>query len=397
MKKSSLALPVVVCLLLILLGTPTSSAMEPAKVSDAVEKDLHYLLSFVGSDMPGAQRFDVKRIENVLTFLSSPKDQKVIYHGGNYEGCPSAYHEFEIDRDFMHVMRMAYSPDIPAIVTSPSSLRMSHWVEFDGERERSPNLPERFDDLKSTLIFTGVEHLVNSPDTFSGAYYEYDLDRTLILLKHMGRNMLISLSKQKDISDVGKMGFVLGPDENWDYLYSGEPGVSRTGLNWVKSYMYDSYSIAFYVESETGRPTVRFSVFKWVKAGYKKINFVRTTNIYTGILRFADEFKAILESDDLPDQAVLAESFREIEALPYEQLREIVKAHLESLQQRCLNENLISKKKTEKFFADQQYLKILTREEMEAIVVLEYVKQLMGKTHNRKLTYLPAASKLIGQ
>ena len=388
---------IVICLILIPLSTPVLGGMKSVKVSDAVEKELHYLLSFVGSDMPGAQRFDVKRIENVLAFLSATKDEKVMYHGGRYKGCPSAYHEFEIDRDLMHVMRMTYSPDIPAIVTSPSSLRMSHWIEFEGEQGRSPNLPESFKNLKSTLILSGVEHLVNSPDTFSGAYYEYDLIRTLILLKIKGRNMLISLTKQKDVSDVGKMGFVLGPDENWDYIYSGEPGVSRTGLNWVRSYMYDSYSIAFYEETEPGQAPVRFSVFKWIKAGYKRINFVKGSNIYKGIHRFADEFKAVLESEDLPDQTVLAESFREIEALPYEQLRGIVKAHLVALEQRCLSENLISKRKAEQIFTNQQYLKILTREEMEAIVKLEYVKQMMGKNQNKNLTYLPAASNLIEQ
>ena len=395
MKNSFSALLIVTCLLLMSLSTTVWGGAKSVKVSDKVEEELHYLLSFVGSDIPEAQRFDIERIENVLAFLSAPKDENVIYHGGRYNGCPSAYHEFEIDRDLMHVMRMTYSPDIPAIVTSPSSIRMSRWIEFDGKQGESPNLPESFRDLESTLIFSGVEHLVNSPDTFSGAYYEYDLERTLILSKINDRNVLISLTKQKDVSDVGKMGFVLGPDENWDYIYSGEPGVSRTGLNWVRSYMYDSYSAAFYMETEPGQAPVRFSVFKWIKAGYKRINFVRSYNIYNGILRFADEFKTVLESDDLPDQTVLAESIREIETLPYEQLREIVKVHLESLEQRCLKEKLISKKKAELFFADQQYLKILTREEMEAIVILEYVKQLMGKNHNTKLTYLPAASNLI--
>ena len=394
-KNTFSILTISIIFLLTLLCFPAWAIKKEVEVDNVVVTELRYLLSFVGSDNPDPQRFDSQRIENVLNFIPGPTDEKVLYHGGSFEGCPSAYHEFDIYRDLAYILRLAYNPDIPSVVTSPASLRMSRWIEFEGEQEGSPNLSGLLTNLESPLIFNGIEHMVNSPDTFSGAYYEYDLYRTLILFKYEGRKILISLSKQKAISDVGKMGFVLGPDENWDYIYSGEPGVSRTGLNWVRSYMYDSYSAAFYTELEEGQPLVRFGVFKWLKAGYKKINFVRRHNIYKGIVRFADEFKVILESSDLPDPSVLAEICREVEALPYQQLRELVKAHLDSLEQRCLNENLISRKKAEKFFANQQYLKILTHEEMEAIVVLEYVKRLMGKNHNTELTYLPAASILI--
>ena len=45
-------------------------------------------------------------------------------------------------------------------------------------------------------------------------------------------------------------------------------------------------------------------------------------------------------------------------------------------------------------FTNQHYQKILNRKEMESMVILEYVKQLLGKNQNTKLTYLPISSDL---
>ena len=62
-------------------------------------------------------------------------------------------------------------------------------------------------------------------------------------MKHEGRFVLLAISKQASISEVGKKGVILGQDENWTYLYSGQNGINRPGLGWVSSYMYDSYSV----------------------------------------------------------------------------------------------------------------------------------------------------------
>ena len=71
----------------------------------------------------------------------------------------------------------------------------------------------------------------DTPDLNTGVYHEYDLKRTLILLNHKGRQVLVSLSKQIDKSDVGKKGIILGNDNDWNYYYSGEPGFTRPALD----------------------------------------------------------------------------------------------------------------------------------------------------------------------
>lgn len=387
---------VTVIAVIILLCTPycipAQEDINQERVSDTIINELNYLLSFVGSENPDAHLFSSKHIENVLAFVTIPKENNVLYHAGKLNGSPSAYYQLDIHRDLAHILRLTYNSDIPAVVTAPSTIRMSRWVEIEGQKQKLPKLWELLPVLASPVVLTGVEHIVNSPEKHYGAYYEYDLDRTLILFKYRGRNVFMSLSKQTGISDVGKQGVVLGLHENWDYIYSGKAGVSKAGLGWVTSYMYDSYSIAFYYETGIIRPLVRFGVFKWVRAGWKGINFVRPSHIYNGIVSFSEVFKQILESPELLAPFALVQSCKELEQLTNGQLRKIVKTQIERIEQRSLNEGLLSRKKTEDLFANQRYLKSLNRQEMESMVILEYVKQLLGKEQDTKLTYLPSPS-----
>ena len=259
--------------------------MVTERVSDTMIGELNYLLSFVGHKNQ-QQLFKPERIKHVLNFVVSPAKANTRYHAGKIKGAPSAYYAFDVRRNLAQVLKLAYHPEIPSVITAPATIRLGRWKTVNGINTPLPKLWELYPNLKSPILLTGVEYIVNSPDTYSGAYYDYDLDRTLILFKHKGRKIFVSLSKQKGTSGVGKKGLIIGPDDNWDYIYSGQPGVTRAGLGWVRSYMYDSYSIAVYYELDEASPLMRFAVFKWVKAGWKEINFVRTSDIYDGAIRF---------------------------------------------------------------------------------------------------------------
>ena len=81
--------------------------------------------------------------------------------------------------------------------------------------------------LSTPVLIRGREYVVNTPDQFSGAYYDYEQERTLILYEYQRRNVLISISRQFGMSGPGRKGLVLGHDGNWDYLYSSEIGLNR--------------------------------------------------------------------------------------------------------------------------------------------------------------------------
>lgn len=110
-------------------------------------------------------------------------------------------------------MQYAYSGQIPAVLTSPSSLRYSQWIT---QKKKHEKLPDKWTPIAAgskPLIIRGVQRDAITPDLNTGIYYEYDLNRALIQMNHKGHQVLITISKQMDISDVGKKGLILGKDE----------------------------------------------------------------------------------------------------------------------------------------------------------------------------------------
>jgi len=140
-------------------------------------------------------------------------------------------------------------------------VRYSIWTSLRGETQR---LLESWKPVLSAgipVVIHGFQREANTPDATTGVYHEYDLKRTLILLNYNERQVLLTVSKQIGESSVGKRGAILGNDNDWSYYYSGVPGSSRTGFGWVKSYIYDFFSVGVYVESNTAPPMVRAGVF----------------------------------------------------------------------------------------------------------------------------------------
>jgi len=380
-----------IAVLLLLLMPVCSYATEGGtekEVDASLRKELAYLLSFVGSDAAGSETFQVDRISALMKFVTGAKDPHVLYHAGAFKGAPSAYHEFDIHRPLSQILQLTYSPEIPTVVTMPASIRLSHWTDIDTPEHSLPKLWETLPVPKEPQLFTGVEHIVNSPDQHSGAYFEYDLYRTLILMKHEGHPVLISLSKQKDVSDVGKKGVIVGADDNWDYLYTGQAGVNYAGLGWVKSYMYDSYSVSFYIETDAALPTVRFGVFKWMRAGWAGINLARPPHISRGLERFAKSFKTVLENPRLDDVAAVSRDFANIKSLSIEEQQKIIAEYLTEIEKKCRLERQLSEDQLKNLFKDRHYLNGLTEEERQSLIALALVKNLLGNAPNRELTYL---------
>ena len=382
-------------LLLVLPGLPSTACSQTVKaVSAEIRAELQYMLSFVGEQESTHSRFDPVRIGHVLDFVATPKNDNELYHAGELNDSASAYHDFSIRKNLREILYIGYDPDIPAVVTSPSSVRLALWKEVEGKPQPLPRFWKRIEDLQSPLLVTGVEYVHNTPDLHSGTYYDYDLTRTLILCKYRDKNVFISMSKQPARSSVGKKGLVVGPDRQWEYLYSGETGLGMSGLGWVRSYMYDSNAIIIYYEVDPAKPLTRFAVFKWVRAGWKNINFVKRSHIYAGLLRFAADFKAILESADLPEPALLARHCADIRGLSDQQLRLIAQEHLSSVEQISRQEKLLPAAAIEKLLQNRQYLNALTRNELENLVTLVYLKQLLGRGQHRRLSSLPVSSQL---
>jgi hypothetical protein len=289
---------------------------------------------------------------------------------------PGAYYEYDTRINFFNFLQYSYSKQVPSALTSPSSLRYSLWTDFPGELQKMPESWKLPVPAGKPLIIYGLERDGITPDLNTGVYYEYDLKRTLILLNHKGKQVLISISKQIDLSDVGKKGVILGNDEDWNYYYSGLPGSTKAGLGWVKSYIYDFFSVSVYVESGSSPVMVRTGVFQWIRAGWSGINFVQPSHIIKGMKRYAKNSKTILESPHLPAPKQIAATYKRISALPKNDLLE----RYTTLQQARASLAVISGKIDAKEINKQDSYINIPKEQIIEELMVEYFKITLGKS-----------------
>ena len=363
---------------LVLFTTPAAAASrELCLLPASVVQGLAAVLDNVGGR--GSIAFDPAQIEPVLEFVASDQPENRLYHAGDSFSETSAYHRFEVDLDLERLLRFAYNPEIPSYALTPSSVRLSQWKTVSGDSARFPELWRHLSDLDAPKVFRGIEHVVNTPDQFSGTYFAYDLYRTLVLMRYRGQPVLISLSKQTDVSDIGKKGVVLGPDDNWAYLYSGQNGLSRPGLGWVKSYMYDSYSVNIYMQTSDNPGLVRCGAFKWLRAGWSSINLVTPEHIHSGLERYASGLTCIVHHPNLPSSDVMAGVFSQINQIRVGELRQWFERYLSQIESDFGQTAAFPRKWFSEWFRSRQYLTAQGEEELRAVLVIEYIRQLMGK------------------
>jgi hypothetical protein len=188
--------------------------------------------------------------------------------------------------------------------------------------------------------------------------------------------VLISISKQIDKSDVGKKGVILGNDDDWNYYYSGLPGSTKAGLGWIKSYIYDYFSVSVHVESGASPSMVRAGIFQWIRAGWSGINFVQPGHIIKGMKRYAKNSKTILESPNLPAPNKIVSTYQRLSALPQNDLIEKYTALQQARQSLAV---LSGKIKTSEIKKQDPYANILKEQIVEELM-LEYFKITLGKS-----------------
>lgn len=377
----------VIFVLLITVATSSGGdSLTETKIPDSLSPGLVHLLNL--ADPHNKESFDPTKIKNLLDYIEKPKDPDTHYVVAPQLGSPSAYYEFDLRQNFEHILKYAFNPDVPAYLMTPSSFRLSHWKQVQGSGDKLPVLWDVIDTRDEPIILKGLEFVENTPDIVSGAYYSYHLYRTLIVFKFNNRKVIISLSKQKDRSDVGKKGYVLGSDDNWDYFYSGKPGLSVPGFGWVRSYMYASSGINIYYEIDPYTPLLRCGTFKWLRAGWSKINAVKNHHIHDGMKRFAKSFKEVMEYPSLPGINAFSEAFSKIKAMPENELMERIKIYLNNLENRYGHDYHPSRAWSPKIFKDQSPWFQMSTEAKQSVLMMEYMKHALGKTDARAVVAL---------
>ena len=291
------------------------------------------------------------------------------------QGATGAFHGFSVQGDLVRVLDYAYNPDVPAYITMPSSVQKQKWLTSQ-LHDALRNLPHDVESKNVVRLLRGRDHEVITPDTNTGGYYAYSQDRVVTILAGPTGPVLISASIQNELSEVGKKGCIVGDDKDWNYLYSKETGLNKFGLGWVSSYMYYAHSVIIYV-ADSAADMVHVGSFKWLNAGWAKMNMVKSSHILKGIKRFASDFKAVLEAPDLPDASVLADKYLELLQSSEQGLRQMVSPYLQALEDSGSSE--LRSDPFKNLLASGKYLQQMSREEMVKVLLLEYVKGCIGK------------------
>jgi hypothetical protein len=369
----------VLFLALCLTVVPAESRATNEKVlpADALSGAEH-LLELAGP--ANDKKFQPERVAALMDFIIRPKKDSERYSAGGADGFSSSYNEVDVRTRLVDLLRYSFNPAIPWFTTSPASLRSTSWKHTEKPWTELPRLWELVGVGDSPVVVRGMETVENTPDLTTGGYYRYDLYRTLILFTSGARRTVISISKQVDVSEVGRKGYIIGNDDNWTYFYSGEPGLNVTGLGWVKSYMYDSAGISVYTEAGPDTAWTRTANLKWLRAGWSNINMVQNDHIYEGLVRYARALKEIIESPRLPSVNVFENDCLKIAGLSDAALRDKMKSHRRFLTAQGDKLNGGARKHLPEVFWSEGYWEGLSREGMESALVLESLKAHLGKS-----------------
>jgi hypothetical protein len=349
----------------------TALAVSLSDSSNPIPTAAMKLVQFCADPKAG---LDAQAVSTLVNYVLGPKPNKEV-DLPKLQECPGAYYEFDTKISLLSFMEYSYSPNIPSVLTRPSSMRYSLWTGSQGASQKIPSNWRVATTTGKPVINHWKQRDSNTPDLTTGIYYEYDLKRTLILLNHKGRQVLISISKQINQSDVGKKGVILGNDDDWNYYYSGDPGSSKAGIGWVKSYIYDFFSVGIYVESDASPTMVRSGVFQWIRAGWSGINFVQTDHIINGLKRYARSLKTILESPKLPTPNQMISTYQRLSALPNRDLIERYAVLQQSQHSLAVQTGKIGTAdiKRQGSYADSP------KEQIIEELMLEYLKGILGK------------------
>lgn len=335
---------------------------------------LEYALSLAEKD--GTQGFTPDRIAPLVDFAVGGRDAGR-FDLPDQDGLTGVSYAFTTRVSLKKVLEYQYNPKIPSYLLMPTSLRASSWTGFTAGGETLGRLGALYDSLTEPVTVVGTEREMITPDANTGGYYTYDSDRVLVLFRRGTDRVLLSVSRQQDTSEVGRKGGVVGDDTNWNYLFSDECGLTRTGLGWVKSYMYGAQSVTVYVQPDDPEKPLRVAIYKWLRAGWAGMNMVKEKHILGGVQRYVSTLKEILESPQLPPRRELERLVAGVHEKPEGELRDVVIPYFKAL---CSQgDSMVRKRIFANDLKSGAYVARLGREELERIVLLEYLKCRLGR------------------
>lgn len=337
-------------------------------VPETVYPELERLLTLpCGTDITGDD------VEHLLGLVCSTAPETSLAMQDRNKATGAA-HTFAVRTDLATLVGYVYNPAVPAYVAMPSSVREQQWLTSETVAALQ-QLPQAIHD-RTPFWVRGSEQEVITPDANTGGYYAYRQNRIIIYFPLGQEDVLISVSLQPESSDVGRKGCVIGEDSNWNYLYSEETGLTKTGLGWVDSYMYHAASVLVFVTDSQSK-TLRAGSFKWLNAGWAGMNMVKQNHILNGIKRFAADFTSVLESAAMPGPEELATMRQTLLTTDENTLRTNVASYLEAMRES--GDSAVTSAPFKNLLASGEYLRGMSTQEMVKVLLHEFMKKQLGR------------------
>jgi hypothetical protein len=364
-------------------GLPSTQASEQQTINSShqpalnaeVENGLSYLIAL--AQQPESV-FDPNRVQSLLEFAvadgASARSADPAKRESGFGVCLRS----DIQAPLERILRYGFNPRIPSYVILPKLLRLSGRYPESDLVAQDIKIWDSLSALDKPLVLRGREYEVTTPDTSTGGYYRYDLDRLTILLQHRGSPLLISVSKMTRPSEVGKRAVIVD-DPNWTYFYSGEKGLSPAILKWMDTYIYDTSSVMIFRPAGDNRRATNVTLFKWINAGWLGMNMVKPGHIRAGSERFIQNLKYVMESEDMPDDGALAQKYNQTRTLPDENLDTLIKNYARNFEQYATKHKELSEDRFSRLIRNGGYAQILNREERVGVLMLEFLKSQFGK------------------
>ncbi len=363
-----------------------ANASNKESIPPAAMTGVDYLIEFL---KPTSQDpFNPAEVAGLIEFVTAARPDGIICRLPKRIEATSAYYEFKIQKSLKEVLQLAYHPEIPRQIVTPGLTRCNQWRHIDSDNGSLPNFWEHLDDLTQPIVVKGVEIEEITPDLFSGAYYRSPLDRALILFSNSGHPVFLSVTRQKEVSEVGKKGLVLGADDQWNFFYSGKKGLSKSGLGWVDSFIYDTFSVLVFTEVDQKTPITKCGIFKWLRAGWLGMNVVKESHMQAGFERFARDMKRVIESPRLPAVGKIVDMSHKINGLPNDTLKTKMGQYLQQLEKRLVESENRPHRWIKQAAHNNEYVSKLSASQMQAALFLEALKYQLGLLNQNDIDYL---------
>lgn len=355
---------------------PAQAADLPNEFPPEVQKAVNEILASrdTGANIPPKAVLD-----EFLGYATSPLAREGDFPAKRKEGSGIIWRS-SIKQPMATTLRYLFDPKIPSEIAYPASVRRQNWLPGSDMLTLSSPLWEQLGKHPDTpLVLRGVESESVTPDTYSSSYYSYTQDRLYILTEYEGKQVLITAGWQKGKSDVGRKATPIGAYDDWDFVYSDAAGTLASGIGWADTYMYASCALIVFYEEAPGSDVTRYTIFKWLDAGWSGMNMVKQEHLLAGAERSFAGLKAFLESPALPPADEISAYVESLHALDLDALRARFKPYSLKVSEAAADNRVLQSDDFQKKIANGSYGDSLSREDLIAALCVNWIKGKLGK------------------